>query len=85
MNSPTNAEVNGKAVAPTHRHAYTPTPRTPLINAAAVRQRALDIAAATRGKRFTRVSRQFLQDCDRRMDEYIRNRIHSTPSLGQTL
>jgi hypothetical protein len=60
-------------------------PATALINAAAVRRRALQLAADTRAHRFTRVSRRFIQDCNARVEALIRQRIHAIPSVGRTI
>lgn len=58
---------------------------TPLINAAHVRRMALDYAAANRAKKFTRVSGQFLVDCNAHLAAYVRMRVHGAPSCGKTL
>lgn len=59
--------------------------RTPLINRAQVRQMALDMAKQARAHRFSRVSSQFLEDCNELLAAYIRNRVHAAPSKGVTL
>jgi hypothetical protein len=56
-----------------------------LINAAAVRRAAINLAEINRHKKFDRVSHQFLVDCHVHLESYIRSRVHSAPSLGQTL
>jgi hypothetical protein len=65
--------------------ANEPKEPTPLINATHVRRMALDVAAHTGRKRFTRVSHDFLVDCNAHLAAYVRQRVHTAPSVGKTL
>jgi hypothetical protein len=59
--------------------------KTPLINRAQVRQMALDVAKHTRGRPFTRISSQFLEECNVQLAAYVRSRVRCAPSRGVTL
>ena len=58
---------------------------TPLINSKAVKMKALEIVQVTGRKKFTRVSRQFLERCNAQLEQYLRDQIHRHPSIGKTL
>jgi len=53
-----------------------------LLNAAAVRKRALELGKA---KEFTQVSPRFTAALERRVDDLIISAMHRHPSRGQTV
>lgn len=56
-----------------------------LINRAAVKKRALELAAMGRPGRFTRVSKSFLDAADDAMENYLLRYISTHPTSGKTL
>jgi hypothetical protein len=58
--------------------------KTPLINRAAVKKLALEIAR-NRAHKYTRVSAEFLCDMDARLRGMIVSHIHGMPSKGMTI
>jgi hypothetical protein len=56
-----------------------------LINKSLCKAEALRIAEKTRGGKFKRVSQQFLDRLERRVQEVIRQEVASHPSIGVTL
>lgn len=57
----------------------------PLINRAEVRRRHLLCAADTRHHKFTRVSKQTLDNIEASVESMIRENVRIAPSRGQTL
>jgi len=55
-----------------------------LLNRRQVRAYALDVAKS-RAHKFTRVSEEFLVDCEALLKATIRARIHRLPSVGRTI
>ena len=55
-----------------------------LLNRKQVRAYALDVAKS-RAHKFTRVSEEFLVDCEAQLKATIRERIHRLPSVGRTI
>ncbi len=62
-----------------------PRAPTPLINRAAVRRLALEIATDTGRGRFTYVSADFMAELNGHVRAWIAGRIHRAPSIGKTL
>ncbi len=62
-----------------------PRAPTPLINRAAVRRLALEIAADTGRGRFQYVSAEFMAEVNAHTRAWIAGRIHRAPSIGKTL
>ncbi len=62
-----------------------PRAPTPLINRAAVRRLALEIAVDTGRGRFKYVSAEFMAEANAHMRSWIAGRIHRAPSIGKTL
>lgn len=60
-------------------------PQAFLINAARVRQYALDVAERERHHEFTAVSVEFLQKIDARLRNFIRDEVARHPSRGKRL
>ena len=58
---------------------------TPFINRSAVKKAALQLSADTRAGKFTRVSTEFLERVNSAVDAYLRQAVHSHPSVGKTL
>lgn len=56
-----------------------------LINRKHVRRHALEFAAQTRTKKFTRVSRAFLNAMDVKLRTAIEAHVRSLPSKGKTI
>jgi hypothetical protein len=56
-----------------------------LINAAAVKQYALDASTSDRGGKFTRVSKTFLNDVEANVQRMVRRLVQAHPSKGKTL
>lgn len=56
-----------------------------LINISNVKRRALDYSHRMRAGKFTRVSKDFLEEIDRLVDRTIQTKVHSHPSKGKTL
>jgi hypothetical protein len=46
---------------------------------------ALDLSEATRAGKFTRVSGEFLERINTKLEALIRGEVHSHPSVGKTL
>lgn len=55
-----------------------------LLNRKQVRAYALDVAKS-RAHKFTRVSEEFLVDCEAQLKAMIRERVHRLPSVGRTI
>lgn len=56
----------------------------PYIHKKAVKELALAISRNT-GRRFTRVSSEFLEQVSARIAEHVAAKVHSAPSKGKTL
>lgn len=56
-----------------------------LLNRKAVRSHALDFAAQTRAKKFTRVSTAFLNAMEVRLRTAIEAHVRTIPSKGKTI
>ena len=57
---------------------------TPYINAKAVKELALRVSNQ-KGRRFTRVSQEFLDGINAAVAETVNIRVHRAPSIGKTL
>lgn len=55
-----------------------------LLNRKQVRVYALNVAQ-NRAHKFTRVSEEFLVECEAQLKVQIRDRIHRMPSVGRTI
>lgn len=55
-----------------------------LLNRAQCKKLALDVAEV-RSKKFTRVSKKFLDDLEFKLDNIIRESVRNHPSIGKTL
>lgn len=58
---------------------------TNLLNVSKCKRFIKDVANITRGRKFTRVSNEFLIDCEIQLKNIIKQKIHSHPSVGKTL
>ena len=58
---------------------------TPHLNRARVRRTALEIAAATRGQKWTRVGSSFLERIEARTRAALAEEVRLHPSKGKTL
>jgi len=58
---------------------------TPHLNRARVKRTALELAAATRGQKFSRVGASFLQRIEARTRAAIAEEVRLHPSKGKTL
>ena len=56
-----------------------------LINKAEVKRKTLEIAEAERAHKFTRVSKEFIEDIDAQVRNLIINKVKMAPSKGKTL
>lgn len=56
-----------------------------LLNRKKTKDYALEVSAATRGGRFTRVSKGFLDRIEAKMRSIILHEVHAHPSTGVTL
>lgn len=56
-----------------------------LTNKSAVKRMALDLSRSTRGGKFTQVSKEFVDECERFLRQHIVNMVHRHPSKGKTL
>ena len=56
-----------------------------LISPSKVRKLALFIAEANRAKKFTRVSREFLDAVETNVRQFVQSRVMHHPSKGKTL
>jgi len=56
-----------------------------LINRAKVKRIALEIAAVERSHKFTRVSKDFLDNVEAELKNVIRSKIKALPSKGKTI
>lgn len=59
--------------------------KNPLINRTQVRRMMLELSQSTRAGKFTRVSEATLDDAEGALADWVRRRVHSTPSVGKTL
>jgi len=59
--------------------------RLSYINRKAVKEMALKLSRDTRANTFTRVSKQFLDECNDFLVAHIRHKVHSAPTVGKTL
>lgn len=58
---------------------------TPHLNRSRVKRTALEIAASTRGTRFTRVGKSFIERIEAKTRAAIREEVRLHPSKGKTL
>jgi hypothetical protein len=58
---------------------------TPLLNRMAVKKMALQLSQDHRAGKFTRVSKEFLERINFKLDAIIRSEVQSHPSVGKTL
>lgn len=56
-----------------------------LICASKCKRIALDVAKEHRAHKFTRVSQDFLIECENNLRQFLINRVKSHPSVGKTL
>lgn len=56
-----------------------------IINRSAVKKLALQLSRDTRAGKFTRVSKEFLDKVNVRLESIIRTEVQSHPSIGKTL
>lgn len=77
---------------PEQSTAPSVTRRKSLVNRAQLRTLALDYASTTKfaytggqHPRFKRVSKAFLDDIEAQIDNIVRRKVDSAPSIGQTL
>ncbi len=73
------------ATSPRSGKVRLPRAPTPLINRAAVRRLALEIAADSGRGRFKYVSAEFMEETNAHVRAWIAGRIHRAPSIGKTL
>jgi len=58
---------------------------TPLLNRSAVKKLSLHVSETERAGKFTRVSKEFMERINARLNNVIREEIHRHPSVGKTL
>lgn len=58
---------------------------TSLINRSAVKKMALQLSVDTRGGKFTRVSADFLEKINAKVEASIRAEVQMHPAVGKTL
>lgn len=56
-----------------------------LLNLTNTKRRALYYSQTMRSGKFTRVSKEFLDELDRMVDRAIHSKVHMHPSKGKTL
>ncbi len=85
LNTTPNRYVPIVATSPRSGKVRLPRAPTPLINRAAVRRLALEIATDTGRGRFKYVSAEFMAEVNGHVRAWIAGRIHRAPSIGKTL
>jgi hypothetical protein len=68
-----------------YRMKVTSNNHKPVINRTEIRRRHLQFAADTRHHKFTRVSKQTLDNIEASVEAMIRENVRIAPSRGQTL
>jgi hypothetical protein len=56
-----------------------------IINRQNVKRLALEMSAAKRAGKFTRVSAEFIDRIEGRLKQFIASEVHQHPSIGKTL